>query len=199
MSNGDWIDRVRSSRPEDYSSGDLGRLRDEARRSPEVRKALADEIRLDQALHASVGRSPLTTAQIVAHVTAAAAAGTAVTGGGLAASIVGWLGAALVTGTLVVVGLLLVPDPGAGPRGESLSPEAGTLLESAERIDPIEDPRYADDGSSPSDSLPNSVSPSDPHAPPKASPPPAIVKSPGAKSPPESEEPSSPLRGVTQK
>ena len=68
MSDREWIDRVRSTRPEDLSSGDLGRLRDEARRSPELRKALADDIQLDQALHASVGRSPLSTSKIVAHV-----------------------------------------------------------------------------------------------------------------------------------
>jgi hypothetical protein len=161
MSDRDWIDRVRSTRPEEYSSGDLGKLRDEARRSPEVRKAVADEVRLDQALHSSLGRPPLSTAQIVAHVTsAAAAAGAAGTAGGsMVSTIVGWLGMLVITGAAVVVGLMLLPEPGAGRPGEHVSPDSGSLLESShvEIIDPIEDPRYTDDGTSPSDRLPAAV------------------------------------------
>jgi hypothetical protein len=159
MSDGDWIDRVRSTRPEEFSSGDLGKLRDQARQSPEVRKAVADEIRLDQALHASVGRPPLSTAQIVARVTAAAAAGAAGTaGGGLLGTLISWLAVGVVTATLGVVGVVLVLEPG-GPQGQTVSPEPGTILESprVERIDPIEDPRFEDDGTSPSDVLPHTV------------------------------------------
>jgi hypothetical protein len=160
MSDREWIDRVRSSRPEDLSSGDVGRLRDEARRSPELRKALADEIRLDQALHAAAGRPPLSTSKIVAHVTAAAAAaGTATAvGGGLISSMFGWFSVIVLTTTVAVVGVLIIPEPGSSPQRETLSPQPSIVQESprapiVERADPLEDPRFADDGSSPSDKV----------------------------------------------
>ncbi len=203
MSNGDWIDRAGSSRPEDYSSGDLGRLRDEARRSPEVRKALADEIRLDQALHASLGRAPLSTAKIVAAATAAA-------GGGFIGALAGWLGAMVATAAVGLVIVVALPEPGAGPDKETVSPGQGTVLQAPAETPQASDPRFVDDGSSPSDHLPLIVPPPDP------SPPPQIAKSslaektpaekslavdklPGVKTPPERDEPAGPLRGVTQK
>jgi hypothetical protein len=205
MSNGDWIDRVRSSRPEDYSSGDLGRLRDEARRSPEVRKALADEIRLDQALHASLGRAPLSTAKIVAAATAAAAAG-----GGFIGALAGWLGAMVATAAVGLVIVVALPEPGAGPDREAVAPGQGTVLQAPAETPKETDPRFVDDGSSPSDHLPLIVPPPDPSPPPqiaKSSPAEktpvekslAVDKLPGVKTPPERDEATGPLRGVTQK
>jgi hypothetical protein len=197
MSNGDWIDRARSTRPEDYSSGDLGKLRDEARRSPEVRKALADEIRLDQALHASVGRSPLSTAKIVAAATAAAAAGTAA-GGGIVGTIVSWLSVLIVTATVGLVAVLALPEPGSGPKPETV----GTELPPArvERIDPI-----AEEDTSPSDRPPSFVTHPDIHPQPgfdkssAAEKLPGAGKPPGVKPPHEPDYPAGVSRGVTQK
>jgi hypothetical protein len=148
MSNGDWIDRARDTRPEDLSSGDLRRLRDEARRSPEVRRSLADDIQLDQALHASLGRPPLSTAKIVAAATAAAAA---TAGGGIAGTVVSWLCVLVVTAAVGLVTVLALPEPGEGPRPEMLSPSLGSEVPGAraEHIDPVEV-----DDSSPSDRPP---------------------------------------------
>jgi hypothetical protein len=211
MSNGDWIDRVRSTRPEDYSSGDLGKLRDEARRSPEVRRAIADEIRLDQSLHASLARNPLSTSKIVAAATAAAATA----GGGLAATIASWLSVIVLTAAVGVVAVLVLPEPGAGPHQETVSPRPGTLLEPLELIDPIERPRFVDDGSSPSDKLPTIAAEGDHHPLPEtaknpdtaksiakasaAEKTPSIDRTPSIKAPAERDEPTGPLRGVTQK
>jgi hypothetical protein len=205
MSDREWIDRVRSTRPEEFSSGDLGKLRDEARRSPEVRKAVADEVRLDQALHSSLGRTPLSTEQIVAHVTSAAAAGAAGSvGGSLISTLVGWLSMLAITGTAVVGGLMLLPEPGAGRPGEHASPGRGSLLDSSsvEIIDPIEDPRYVDDGTSPSDKLPSVAGSQDSDG--TADPSPdaqkklPISKSPGVKTPQEAANASQPPRGSTE-
>jgi len=159
MSEREWIDRVRSSRPEDYSPGDLGKLRDQARQSPEVRRALAEEIRLDQALHAAAGRSPLSTARIVAHITGATAA-SAAAGGSLISTVASWSAVLVLTAAAALVGVAVVPDPGAGSKGDVPSPGYGKLLEPSvvESIDPVEDPLYVDDGTSPSDRLPSTES-----------------------------------------
>lgn len=152
MSNGDWIDRVRNTRPEDLSPGDLKDLRDQLRRSPELRRAVADEIQLDQALHAATSR-PLSTSKIVAHVTGAAAAGAMGAGGSLFVTVASWLFVAVVTVGLVVAGVMYMPDLGNSRPDEAISPGPGQLVESLapERIDPVLDPRFVDDGSSPSD------------------------------------------------
>jgi hypothetical protein len=196
MSSGDRIDRARGTRPEDYSSGELGKLRDEARRSPELRRALADEIRLDQALHASLGRAPVSTAKIVAAATAAAAAGSAASGG-IVGTIASWLGVLVVTAAVGLVAVLSLPEPGSGLSPETVGKE---LPPAVELIDPV-----AEEDTSPSDRPPSFVTHPEIHPLPElpraftSEKLPGPGKQPGAQVPNEPDHPFGVSPGVTQK
>ncbi len=108
--------------------------------------------------------------------------------------------------------VVVLPEPGTGPETETASPHPGTALQPpAERIEPNIDPRFVDDGTSPSDNLPRLVPPlDDPHPLPQIAKSSPVEKSPLEKSPvgdklpgvkvsPERDEPAGSLRGVTQK
>jgi hypothetical protein len=145
MSDQEWIDRVQQSRPEDLSPGDTGKLRDRSRRSPAVRKAISDEVRLDEALYATLGRPPLPTSQVVENARRGSSrGGTRVRGA--AASLFGWLLALFITSACVAVAAALITGDGRNLPIGGIGQDK--LLESAE------DPRLVDDGSSPSDMLP---------------------------------------------
>lgn len=101
MSDRDRIDRLQKTRPEDLSPAEVEELRKRAGRSKEVRKAVADEVRLDQALYTTMGNPPLSTADVVANAKRGSSSprrrGVL---GGFLATVFGWLLALVLTTSL---------------------------------------------------------------------------------------------------
>ena len=142
MSNRSRNDR-QQGRPEDRSSGDLRSLRDQTRQSAEARQSLADDIRLDQALYATLGSSPLTTSQIVAHARQGAPSGVS----GALGSIASWLAPLAVTILLPLIVMAMLPSPSVRPGDIPAASEPSAGDDALEQPDP----RFFDDDTSPSD------------------------------------------------